>query len=231
MTVKQAKRIFWAGTLLSTVIFLVLTVNSLWQMPQRTHEEALDPQVAEGKWVWQKYNCNDCHTILGIGGYYAPDLTKEMSVRDAAWTRRFIRDPQAVWPADRKMPILHVQEAEINALVAFLTWVNGIDTNNWPPKPLVASAAAATKPAQHGEVLFRSLGCTGCHMIKGVGGKVGPDLTLVGSRRSRGWITQQIINPKSHFPNSPMPSFNKLSAGDVQDLGAYLSGLKGEVRQ
>jgi nitric oxide reductase subunit C len=29
-----------------------------------------------GKRVWQKYNCNDCHTILGFVGYYAPDMTK-----------------------------------------------------------------------------------------------------------------------------------------------------------
>jgi len=227
MTVSQAKRIFWAGTLLSTIIFLALTVNSLRQMPQRTHAEALDPLVAEGKWVWQKYDCNDCHTILGIGGYYAPDLTKVMSTRDAAWTRRFINDPEKVWPAARKMPILHVQDEEITALVAFLTWVNGIDTNNWPPKPLVASAAALTRQAQHGEALYRSLGCSGCHTIGGVGGKVGPDLTMVGSRRSEEWIEQQVRNPRSHFPNSTiMPSFDKLSAADLRDLGAYLAGLK-----
>jgi nitric oxide reductase subunit C len=226
MTVSQAKRIFWIGTILSTIIFLALTVNSLRQMPERTHEEALAPLVAQGKWVWQKYNCNDCHTILGIGGYYAPDLTREMSARDAAWTTRFIKDPQAVWPADRKMPNLHVADAEIGSLVAFLNWVNGIDTNNWPPKPLVATGAAPTKKAQHGRQLYASQGCSGCHTINGVGGKVGPDLSQVGSRRSTGWIEQQIRNPKSHFPDSTMPSFGQLPARDLQDLGAYLAGLK-----
>ncbi|MGQ9834912.1 MAG: c-type cytochrome [Thermoanaerobaculaceae bacterium] len=29
-----------------------------------------------GKRAFEKYNCNDCHTILGFGGYYAPDLTR-----------------------------------------------------------------------------------------------------------------------------------------------------------
>ena len=226
MTVSQAKRIFWIGTILSTIIFLVLTIDSLRQMPQRTHEQSLNPLVAQGKWTWQRYNCNDCHTILGIGGYYAPDLTKVMSTRDAAWTRRFIKDPEAVWPAARKMPNLHGQDAEIDALVAFLTWVNGIDTNNWPPKPLAATGAAPSKKAQHGRELYASLGCTGCHTINGVGGKVGPDLSQVGSRRSVGWIKQQIRNPKSHFPDSTMPSFGQLSAQNLQDLGAYLAGLK-----
>ncbi|OGP84598.1 MAG: hypothetical protein A2Z08_05945 [Deltaproteobacteria bacterium RBG_16_54_11] len=226
MTISQAKWIFWAGTLLSTVIFLALTYDSLLQMPQRTHENALNPQVAQGKWVWQKYNCNDCHTILGIGAYYAPDLTKVMSARDADWTRRFLKDPEAVWPAARKMPNLHVQDQEIDALVAFLAWVNGIDTNDWPPKPLVASTAALTQQAQRGAGLYSFQGCAACHTIGGVGGKVGPDLTRVGGRRSRGWIEQQVRNPRSHFPNSPMPSFNKLSAGDLRDLGDYLSGLR-----
>ena len=89
--------------MISAVIFLALTYDSLVKMPQRTQEEKLDARVAAGKWVWQKYNCNDCHTILGIGGYYAPDVTKVMSYRDADWTIRFLKDPQAVWPAARKM--------------------------------------------------------------------------------------------------------------------------------
>jgi nitric oxide reductase subunit C len=226
MTVSQAKKIFWGGTVLSTVIFLALTYNSLKQLPQRTHEDALDPHVAQGKWVWQRYNCNDCHTILGIGGYYAPDLTKVMGTRDAAWTRRFLNDPEKVWPAERKMPNLHLRDEEIDDLVAFLSWVNGIDTNDWPPKPLLASTAALSKQAQQGAALFRSLGCSACHTIRGVGGKVGPDLTDVGSRRTKGWIEQQVRNPKSHFPNSIMPSFTKLSANDMRDLGDYLTGLK-----
>ncbi len=225
MTKAQAKAIFVWGTVLSAVILLALTYNSLSQIPQRTHADRLDAQVATGKWVWQKHNCNDCHTILGIGGYYAPDLTKVMSYRDADWMRRFLNDPGAVWPASRKMPNLHLKDQEITDLIAFLSWVNGIDTNNWPPKPMAATASAGTveKP---GEAVYRAQGCSACHSIGGVGGHVGPDLTKVGSRRDREWIEEQLKDPKSHNPNSIMPSFAKLPEKDREDLVDYLSGLR-----
>ncbi len=223
MTLKQAKGIFIWGTVISTVIFLILTWDSLGKMPQRTHEEKLDSHVAAGKWVWQKYNCNDCHTILGIGGYYAPDLTKVMDHRDADWTTRFLKDPEKVWPNPRKMPNLHLQDQEVADVVAFLTWVDGIDTNNWPPKPLLATAVTSGSP---GEAVYKAQGCSACHILDGVGGQVGPVLTNVGAKRDKEWIEGQLRNPKSHNPQSIMPSFNKLSEKDLDDLAAYLAGLR-----
>jgi nitric oxide reductase subunit C len=223
MTLSQGKAIFLWGTAVSTIIFLALTYDSLVKMPQRTHEEKLDAPVVSGKWVWQKYNCNDCHTILGIGGYYAPDVTKVMSYRDAAWVSRFMADPGTVWPVARKMPNLRLTSGEIADVIAFLTWVNGIDTNNWPPKPLVIAAATAPNP---GERLFRTNGCPACHRIGGIGGSVGPDLTTVGNRRDKAWMKSQLKNPKSHDANSIMPSFAQLPEKDIDDIAAYLSGLK-----
>jgi nitric oxide reductase subunit C len=222
MTLSQGKAIFVWGTVISAVIFLALTYDSLVKMPQRTQEEKIDFHVAAGKWVWQKYNCNDCHTILGIGGYYAPDVTKVMSYRDADWATRFIKDPQAVWPAERKMPNLHLKDQEIADVIAFLTWVNGIDTNDWPPKPMVA-AATGVKP---GEGLYKVQGCSACHRIGGVGGTIGPDLSGVGRRRGKAWILQQLTDPKSHDPNSIMPSFAKLPQKDREDIADYLASLK-----
>ncbi len=223
MTLKQGKAIFIWGTAISAVIFLILSYDSLVKMPQRTHSEKLDAQVTAGKWVWQKYNCNDCHTILGIGGYYAPDVTKVMSYRDADWITRFLKEPEKVWPNARKMPNLHLQDAEVADLVVFLTWVNGIDTNNWPPKPMVAAAVTSLAP---GEAIYKAQGCSACHTIAGVGGKVGPDLSLVGKKRDKEWIEEQLRNPKSHNSQSIMPSFSKLSPKDLDDLAAYLAGLK-----
>jgi nitric oxide reductase subunit C len=224
MTLSQAKGLFIWGTVISAVIFLGLTYDSISEIPARTHEEKLSDAVAAGKWTWQRHNCNDCHTILGIGGYYAPDLTKVMTRRDPEWLKDFLKDPHKVWPAKRRMPNLHLTDEEIGDLVAFLTWVNGIDTNDWPPKPLaVAVAGTATAP---GESVFRAQGCSACHKLNGVGGDIGPDLTHVGSRRTAEWIRRQLENPKSHFPNSPMPSFTKLSPKDMQALVDFLYGLK-----
>ncbi len=223
MTLSQGKAIFIWGTVISAVIFLVLTYDSLVQMPKRTQEAKLDSHVAAGKWVWQKYNCNDCHTILGIGGYYAPDVTKVMSYRDNEWVTRFLKDPEKVWPNPRKMPNLHLKDQEIADLVAFLNWVNGIDTNNWPPKPIVATAVTSIST---GEAVYKAQGCSACHMIAGVGGKVGPDLSMVGKKRDKEWIEAQLKNPKAHDPKSIMPSYSKLSEKDIDDLAHYLAGLR-----
>jgi nitric oxide reductase subunit C len=121
------------------------------------------------------------------------------------------------------MPNLHLTDQEIADVGAFLTWVNTIDTNNWPPKPLLASSQTAAKP---GAALFQTNGCTACHIIGGVGGTVGPDLTRVGARQTKEWIEGQLRDPKSHKPDSIMPSFAKLPAGDIANLADYLSGLK-----
>ncbi len=223
MTKAQARSVFIWGTALSAIILLALTYNSLSQIPKRTNQDKLTAQVAAGKWVWQKHNCNDCHTILGIGGYYAPDLTKVMSHRDAAWMRDFLQDPQKVWPAGRKMPKQNLTDEEITDLIAFFSWVNDINTNNWPPQPLVARASAQAAP---GEAVFRAEGCSACHTLGGVGGHVGPDLSHVGARRSKQWIEAQLQNPKSHDPNSIMPSFGKLPAKDMADLVDYLAAMQ-----
>ncbi|MFN2128464.1 MAG: cytochrome C, partial [Anaerolineales bacterium] len=76
MSEKSAKIIFYGGTLISAILFLYLTFDTHRQVGVLTHADKLSENVVAGKRVFQKYNCNDCHTILGFGGYYAPDLTK-----------------------------------------------------------------------------------------------------------------------------------------------------------
>jgi nitric oxide reductase subunit C len=96
------------ATLISAVIFLGMTVDSLRKMPARTHSDQISAEVIEGKRLWQHYDCNDCHTILGIGGYYAPDVTKSYSIRGEAWLRQFLKEPAKMYPTDRQMPNFHL---------------------------------------------------------------------------------------------------------------------------
>lgn len=88
-------------------------------------------KVAHGLAVWQKYNCINCHTLLGNGAYFAPDLTKAYSRRGEAFLRAFIQNPP------KPMPNFQMSEEEVDSLMEFLRWVDGVDTNGWPPKPLI----------------------------------------------------------------------------------------------
>ena len=73
MKLSQAKAVFWVGILVSAIIFLVLTYNSLKKMPERTLEDNLTTQVVVGKWVWQKHNCNILdHEFLDDNCSFAP---------------------------------------------------------------------------------------------------------------------------------------------------------------
>ena len=131
-----------------------------------TEEEAA-AMVSKGKMTTQAKNCMNCHTLLGNGAYFAPDLTK--SWLDPAWGSKEVREQSMVEflmdPTDklhnatgRRMPNLGITEEEARATVAFLKWMSSIDTNGFPanfkpidqsdPAPAEAPAAAAEPMAE-----------------------------------------------------------------------------------
>ncbi|PYV31735.1 MAG: hypothetical protein DMG22_15740 [Acidobacteria bacterium] len=209
------------ATLISAVIFLGMTIDSLRQMRTRTHADQISQEVIAGKRLWQHYDCNDCHTILGIGGYYAPDVTKSYSIRGEAWLRQFLKDPARIYPAGRQMPNFHLEDSQVGALVVYLRWVSEIDTNGWPPDP---QGMARQEPVGHR--IFLAQHCNTCHAIGGTGGTLAPDLTHIGSQKDKDWILAQINNPRSHKLDSIMPSFAQLPETDKQGLADYLVSLK-----
>src|SRR6266702_7786073 len=187
------RAIAWIATLLCTLGFLLMTVDSLRRMSARTHDDRITPEVVAGKRNWQHYDCNDCHTILGIGGYYAPDVTKSYKVRGDAWMKKFFKDPQALYPHQRQMPNFNLSDEQIGSLVAYLKWVSEVDTNGWPPAP---QGVGSREP--EGYRLFLASGCNTCHSLQGTGGTLAPELTHVGGRRTKEWILQQLNDPRSH---------------------------------
>lgn len=131
-----AKYFFIIGTVFFFAIFLGLSYDTLKQVPKRTHSEKLTPQVANGKKLFDKNNCMGCHTILGEGAYYAPELTKIYETKGEDWIKAMLTDPESVYPGARKMVKYNFTEVEKGDLVAFLKWVGEIDANGFPPKPI-----------------------------------------------------------------------------------------------
>ena len=116
----QAKVFFLGGTALFSAIFLGLTIDTHRQMAERTNEQNLTESVIRGKKIWEDQNCMGCHTILGEGAYYAPDLTKVVDKRGEEWIRIFMRDPQAMFPGERKMVKYDFNDQEMDDIIAFL---------------------------------------------------------------------------------------------------------------
>ena len=101
-----------------------------------------------GKLTSQAKNCMNCHTLLGNGAYYAPDLTKawldpawgsngSMMARTKKSTKEeamaeFLQNPSKYPSHARMMPDLGITADEAVALVAFLKHMSSIDTNGFP---------------------------------------------------------------------------------------------------
>lgn len=212
MTRSQTRWFFIGSTALFWVVFLALTVDTHRRVPALTHSDRITPVVLEGKAVWHAKNCTNCHTLLGEGAYYAPDLTKIAQQRGPDYLKAFLAAPEKFYSEERDrrlMPNLGLAGVQIDGLIAFLDWVSRIDTQGWPPRPLLVSGSAvpganvgspATQPASNdpialGQALFRATppGCSACHSTSPGVNLVGPSLAGVAARAE-----QRIKSPDYH---------------------------------
>jgi len=73
-TKSMARNIFYGGGMFFFLLFLVLTFDTINTLPKRDNRAAISPAVAQGKLLWEENNCLGCHTLLGEGAYFAPEL-------------------------------------------------------------------------------------------------------------------------------------------------------------
>lgn len=208
MTTRQARMFAIASTAIAALVFLILTVHSHTRFPALTNAEAITPAVVAGKDVWHRYNCINCHTLFGEGAYYAPDLTKIAQLRGDAYLTAYMRDPAQFYDERthrRLMPRQNLSDQEIADLIAFLSWASNVDTQGWPPRPiLVATGLAAPGAAEQpgvtavptrpvspeddpiaaGENVFKNAtpACLACHSTTPGVNLAGPSLAGIASR-------------------------------------------------
>lgn len=109
---------------------------------KKLSDEEAEALVTHGKLTVQARNCMNCHTLLGNGAYYAPDLTKAWldpgwgaeTVRETLMLN-FLMDPTTnarTFGTGRRMPNLGLTREEAEAVIAYLKWMSSIDTNGFP---------------------------------------------------------------------------------------------------
>jgi nitric oxide reductase subunit C len=138
LTKSVARNIFYGGSLFFILLFLGLTFHTTRELPQRDHRENLSVQVARGKRVWEENNCIGCHTLLGEGAYFAPELGNVYVRRGGdpnggAFIKAWLKAMPTGVPGRRQMPQFNLSAEQLDDLVAFLKWTSEIDTNDWPP--------------------------------------------------------------------------------------------------
>ena len=135
-TKSMARNIFYGGSVFFFLLFLALTFDTHSAFPERDNRENLTEEVAYGKKLWEVNNCIGCHTLLGEGAYFAPELGnvyKRFGNSTEAIKAFIASRPKEGIPGRRSMPQFNFNDEELEALAQFLKYVAGIETSNWPP--------------------------------------------------------------------------------------------------
>jgi nitric oxide reductase subunit C len=135
---KQARAFFLGGTFVTFAIFIGLTIFSLSQPQDQANSENITEAVVRGKKIWETNNCMGCHTILGEGAYYAPELTKVIDRLNSKYdgqgedVMKSILMSEVPWqPNGRKMVAYGMTDQEASDMVEFFKWIGEIDLNGF----------------------------------------------------------------------------------------------------
>jgi nitric oxide reductase subunit C len=245
LTKSAAKAFFLGGTALCSIAFVLLTMDTLAQMPDRSNQDQMSESVVRGHHIWNQNNCMGCHTIMGEGAYYAPEMTRVMERRSHEWIAEFLKDPERMYPGRRKMTKYAMFDpAEVGAevaagnvadVVAFFTWVGQIDLNGFPSDPDMSfgtntssnstsavdtslDSTLASAPAY-----FTAI-CMGCHSVGLQGGNVGPALDGVADRFEPDYLRRWVADPTSVKADTTMPNFG-LEGEQLDEILTFLGTL------
>ena len=135
-TKSVARNIFFGGSVFFFLLFLVLTFDTTRKLPKSDHRENITEEVARGKHIWETNNCIGCHSLLGEGAYFAPELGNvyQRFGNSTEAIVGFIKSrPAEGIPGRRSMPQFNLNDEELEAIAEFLKYSSEINTNNWPP--------------------------------------------------------------------------------------------------
>lgn len=245
--------VFW--TLIPVIIVVVIAIPSFQSIVDTTADAPDDSiqVVATGHQWWFEFDypelgvitANELHIPVGVP---VNVVLKSDDVIHSFWIPQLVGKVDMVpghnnktWFTPEEEGLFLGQCAEFcgtsHANMRFRVFVDSqADFNAWVTAQSADTAAASGELAAAGEELFTAKGCAGCHTIRGKQGAVGqtgPDLTHLASRdtiaagildNSTEDLKTWLSNPPGVKPGSIMPNLG-LSAGDIEQLVAYLQGL------
>jgi cytochrome c oxidase cbb3-type subunit 3 len=152
-----------------------------------------DPKAAKAGEFEFRINCAFCHGLGAHGGGRGPDLTrahKRHGDSDADLFQNISQGiPGTVMPANgTNGQGVGMTDEEIWQIIAYLRSVQ------------VQAPAKPVGNAAHGKELFYGdANCSSCHMVAGKGGRLGPDLTAVGTARTVDSLVESVRNPSQRL--------------------------------
>ncbi len=189
------------------------------------------PVLRAGSRLFIEKACYGCHRIDGVSrGKLGVELTDVGAKWRVDYLFESIVDPKAN-SFESIMPTMELTEDEVHALLVYLKAQTGERLLNGPVREHFESVAwEAQGPedvpvsVESGRQLFESMACVACHTINGEGGKIGPDLSVYGRQRTKEWMKEHHLNPRTLIGGSIMPDF-EYSESQLDALELYLESL------
>ncbi len=140
LTKSAARNIFYGGSGFFLLLYVALTAHSHYYI-EKTSTAPVSASVARGKHVWEKHACINCHSLLGEGAYFAPEVGnvwvryggRENPDGARAGLKAWMKAQPTRVPGRRQMPQFNLSEQELDDLIDFLEWTSRINTQGWPP--------------------------------------------------------------------------------------------------
>ncbi len=176
--------------------------------------------TATGRKLFSEKSCIVCHQAGGVGGVAGPSLDflqqygSPVQIATALWNHG---PSMSAAMRERGITRPTLSGSELDDLIAFLK-----STNERLPQ---ASMYVLPGRAEEGRRLFQDRKCVECHSIRGVGGKVGPDLDQPTGQRSlldfaaAMWNKAPAMTAAMRRAGITVP---QLSAEEMADILAYL---------
>jgi cytochrome c oxidase cbb3-type subunit 3 len=174
----------WRLGLLGLFIVGAIALARPQHNPGATHTA---DDLAQGKRLYIGH-CAPCHGIEGVGGR-GPGLNQP--------TMRHVTDEESLFRViksgipDGEMPgAWQMSDREIRQVAGYLRSLGRIAMTKLPGDPARGKAIYETNG-----------GCAVCHIVRGEGGNLGPDLSAVGARRSPAYLREALIDPGAASPD------------------------------
>jgi cytochrome c oxidase cbb3-type subunit III len=189
---------------------MVLALNAHGQEKVVTNPVAGDPAaIQEGASLFRG-NCSPCHGLNAQGGGRGPDLTAGRWVHGSSDADIFRTITRGV--PGTEMPANGFEDSETWAILAYLRSLA-------PAK----EATVSGDPAKGEKVFWGTAGCSTCHMVRGRGGVLGPDLSHVGEARSVPYLIDSIREPSKELTSGMLDPNNHYGLPLVYDTVTVVS--------
>ena len=171
----------------AALLFILCLLSTLYQRPQAQRRQpttSYDPKDIEAGRRLFGESCAVCHGVDGRGSARGPSLTRGLVVNRGSDEE--VADVIRRGVPNSAMPPFALADSDIKQLVAF---IRSLRTR--------AAQLVVAGDRDLGKQLFFGKGqCSNCHMIRGEGGLMGPDLSNVGGDRTLAEIRQSILEPR-----------------------------------